>query len=127
MWNWLALPLWLRLQAVYYMLTGIWPLLHMASFEAVTGPKVDDWLVRMVGLLAGAIGLTLWRGARIPVPTAMLQLSALTAGSFLAIDVFYALAGRISSIYLLDAAVELVFLFAVLLRWRPLVRRGWAG
>jgi hypothetical protein len=49
----------LGFQAAYYCLTGIWPLLHLASFEAVTGPKTDDWLVKMVGLLAAVIGATL--------------------------------------------------------------------
>jgi hypothetical protein len=42
-------------QAAYYLATGLWPLVHLPSFEAVTGPKTDDWLVHMVGLLAGVI------------------------------------------------------------------------
>ncbi|MGH7661110.1 MAG: hypothetical protein ACRENA_09390 [Vulcanimicrobiaceae bacterium] len=46
----------LKLQAGYYIATGIWPLLSMRSFEAITGPKTDRWLVRMVGLLAATIG-----------------------------------------------------------------------
>jgi hypothetical protein len=52
----------LRAQGGYYLVTGLWPLVHLASFEAITGPKVDDWLVRMVGLLAAVIGATaVWR------------------------------------------------------------------
>ena len=47
------------LQATYYILTGLWPLVHFSSFELVTGPKTDDWLVRMVGLLVVLIGVTL--------------------------------------------------------------------
>jgi hypothetical protein len=39
----------LALQALYYLATGLWPLVHLPSFEAVTGPKTDDWLVHMVG------------------------------------------------------------------------------
>src|SRR4051794_41964369 len=54
----------LRAQGAYYTLTGLWPLVHMASFEAVTGPKTDDWLVRMVGLLAAVIGATLLTAGR---------------------------------------------------------------
>ena len=37
----------LAAQGALYVVTGVWPLLHMASFEAVTGPKTDDWLVRL--------------------------------------------------------------------------------
>ena len=49
----------LTFQSAYYILTGLWPLVHFASFELVTGPKTDDWLVRMVGLLVVLIGVTL--------------------------------------------------------------------
>jgi hypothetical protein len=43
-------------QAAYYLMTGLWPLFHRRSFEAVTGPKTDYWLVRTVGVLVAAIG-----------------------------------------------------------------------
>src|SRR5438067_11801258 len=43
-------------QGAYFVATGIWPLLHMPSFEAVTGPKVDKWLVRTVGVLVSVVG-----------------------------------------------------------------------
>jgi energy-converting hydrogenase Eha subunit E len=96
-------------QAAYYILTGAWPLLHMASFEAVTGPKVDDWLVKMVGLLAATIGVTLALAVRASRWSAEVRaLAILSALSFAAIDVRYALSGRISPIYLADAAVELL-------------------
>ena len=54
----------LRAQGGYYMATGLWPIVHFRSFEAVTGPKVDDWLVRMVGLLAATIGTALLLAAQ---------------------------------------------------------------
>ena len=43
-------------QGVYFLLTGIWPLLSMRTFEAVTGPKVDRRLVKTVGVLVAVIG-----------------------------------------------------------------------
>jgi hypothetical protein len=50
----------LALQALYYLATGLWPLVHLPSFEVVTGPKTDDWLVHMVvGLLAMVSGASL--------------------------------------------------------------------
>src|SRR5262245_26510628 len=47
------------LQALYYLATGLWPLVHMDSFLAVTGPKTDLWLVRTVGALIAVIGASL--------------------------------------------------------------------
>jgi len=96
-----------RIQGVYYVLTGVWPLARMPTFEAVTGPKTDDWLVRMVGLLAAVIGGVLLLAIRAGrVTREVLLLAAGTAASF-AIDIVYASGGRISPIYLADAVVEL--------------------
>jgi len=39
------------LQAVYYFVTGLWPLIHLKSFFEVTGPRTDVWLVQMVDVL----------------------------------------------------------------------------
>lgn len=81
----------------------------MRSFEAVTGPKTDDWLVHMVGLLTAAIAVTIWpRAGRVATPVHTLAVWA--AASYLVIDVVYAALGVISPIYLLDAAGELAFI-----------------
>jgi cation transport ATPase len=46
-------------QGVYYLITGIWPLLSMQSFEKISGPKTDVWLVKTLALLIVAVGCTL--------------------------------------------------------------------
>jgi energy-converting hydrogenase Eha subunit E len=113
------LVLLLKFQAVYYVITGLWPLISLRTFEWVTGPKVDDWLVHMVGLLAATIGLTLWVGARDKRPVAVVVLLAvLSAISFAFIDIRYVLVGRISAIYLADAVVEVALALAVTWAWR---------
>ena len=106
----------LRAQGIYYVLTGLWPVIHMSSFEAITGPKVDDWLVKMVGLLAAVIGGTLTLASqRAQRSLEILWLAVASAVAFTVIDVWYALAGRISPIYLGDAAVEIaIMLFLVM-------------
>ncbi len=43
-------------QGALYVATGVWPLLHMPSFEAVTGPRLERWLVQTVGVLVASIG-----------------------------------------------------------------------
>jgi hypothetical protein len=96
-------------QAGYYLLTGLWPLVHLPSFEALTGPKMDDWLGRMVGCLAAVIGATLGVAVirRHGYLSEIVLLAAGSALAFAAIDIWYAAAGRIAPIYLADAVVEL--------------------
>ena len=98
----------LRIQGSYYLATGLWPLVSMRSFEAVTGPKVDKWLVQMVGLLAATIGVTLLVGSRTKgrVGNEVLTLAVTSAVSFAGIDVVPAARRRISLIYLGDAICE---------------------
>jgi hypothetical protein len=94
--------------AAYYLVSGAWPLLSMRSFEAVTGPKADRWLVKTVAALVLANGTTLAVGARrerIALETEVLALTSALA--FSAIDVTYVLRGRIRPVYLCDVAVEL--------------------
>jgi hypothetical protein len=106
----------LRFQAAYYVLSGLWPLVSRRSFEAVTGPKADWWLVQMVALLAATIGTTIGLGVREERPSpAIRTLAVLSALSFTGIDVVHSLRGRISKVYLGDAVVELALL-ALLLR-----------
>jgi hypothetical protein len=104
----------LQVQAAYYIATGAWPLISPRTFERVTGPKADWWLVQMVGLLAASIGLSLAAGAHDErPPAAMRTLGVLCAFSFAGIDTVHALRGRISKIYLADAVLELVFVAAL--------------
>ena len=99
------------LQGWYYVATGLWPLVSMGTFERVTGPKRDRWLVRMVGLLAFTIGVELVRSER-EEREGSGWLAAASAASFGAIDTIYVARGTIGPIYLLDAALEAAFVAA---------------
>ena len=115
--RWLA---WL--QGGYYALTGLWALLDIDSFQAVTGPKTDLWLVKTVGVLVLVIGGVLLLAAfRRHVSLEMLGLAAGSAVGLAAIDVRYVLGGTIAPVYLLDAGAELVLvgLWAIAWRRRP--------
>jgi len=100
----------------YLISTGIWPILHRRSFERVTRPKQDFWLVRVVGGLAGLIGLTLGiaalRGRRSP------ELQTLAAGSALvfAIADFYA-GKRVSPVYFGDLIPQTLVTPAWFVSW----------
>lgn len=108
-------------QGAYFLLTGVWPLVDMRSFEAVTGPKVDRWLVRTVGVLVAAIGGALVAASRRRrVPAEVAGLAVASAVGLAAIDAVYVARGRIARIYLLDAAAEaaLVAAWLALRPWR---------
>ncbi|HVM24618.1 MAG TPA: hypothetical protein VM253_04405 [Candidatus Limnocylindrales bacterium] len=93
--------------ATYYVVSGIWPLVAYRSFEAITGPKREPWLVKMVGLLTVVIGATIATdpGGRTR-QTRRLAIGA--AASYAAVDMWYAgVRRRISAVYLLDAVAEL--------------------
>ena len=47
------------IQGAYFVATGVWSRVDIDSFQRVTGPKTDLWLVNTVGVLVTAIGLGL--------------------------------------------------------------------
>ena len=115
-WRWRLLAF----QSGYYGVTGIWPILHLSSFEAITGPKTDDWLVHMIGLLAVAIGVVLGVATarnRVRSPEVVL-LAATSAAAFAAIDLWYGSSGRISPVYLADAGLQICLIGGLLLTRR---------
>jgi hypothetical protein len=97
-------------QGLYFAATGLWSLTGIQSFQKVTGPKTDLWLVRTVGTLVLVIGAVLLLAAGRRVASA--EVAALGLGSAVgltAVDVVYVGKKRISRIYLLDAALEILF------------------
>jgi hypothetical protein len=95
-------------QGVFYLVTGLWPLVDIVSFQVVTGPKTDLWLVRTVGVLVSVIGAVLISASRSRrITDEIILLAAGSALGLAAIDLIYALSGRISAVYLADAAAEI--------------------
>lgn len=99
-------------QGIYFVVTGIWPLLNMASFITATGPKQDTWLVEMVGLLSTSIGLT-YIVASLRRRALPILLGYSVSFSFLVMDLVYVMSGEIDQIYLLDAGIQAAFIVAV--------------
>ena len=110
------------LYAPYLVATGVWSLVHRQSFERVTGPKEDYWLVQTVGALAIAIGASLGIAARrrAQEPETIL----LGAASCIAFGLASVRASQTESrVYLGDALLEIAFLAAWL---EPvLTRQSW--
>jgi hypothetical protein len=113
------LPKLALIQGGFYVLTGAWPLVDIVSFQVVTGPKTDLWLVRTVGVLVAVIGAVLIAASRTRrVTPEMVLLAVGSALGLAAIDLRYALAGRISAVYLADAAAEIGLSIAWWIGWR---------
>ncbi len=98
-------------QGIYLFATGIWPLLSMGTFLKITGPKADLWLVKTVGLLLAVTGAVLIV-ARVnaEVNTAVIVLAIGSAFSLTIIEFVYVAKRVISSVYLGDAIIELIFI-----------------
>jgi hypothetical protein len=98
-------------QGAFYTATGLWSIADIHSFEAVTGPKADRWLVKTVGVLVTAIGASIGlAGWRRRITPEVAWLAAGSAAGLAAIDLYYVAKGRIAKVYLLDAAAELALL-----------------
>ncbi len=98
----------------YYVASGIAPFASRRAFEAVTGPKLEWWLVQTVGaLVTVAGGAMLSASARRRVTPEIVALAAGCAASLTAVEVVYVARGRIRPTYLLDAVVEVAALAAL--------------
>ena len=109
-------------QAAFYVGTGVWPLMHRRSFEWVTGPKTDFWLAQTVGLTVAAIGIGLAQAVarQRGVPPELRTVAATSAAGLALVDLSLVAQGRISKIYLADAAAEVALVAGwLLVRDRP--------
>jgi hypothetical protein len=110
-------------QALYFIVTGLWPILSMATFEAVTGPKFDTWLAKTVGALVTVISLVLVLAALRRSIT--LEIVVLAIGSALAlaiVDVVYVVERIIRPVYLIDAVAQALLIALWIAVW--LMHRG---
>jgi hypothetical protein len=104
-----------RVQAAYYLATGLWPIVHLRSFVALTGPKSDTWLVQTFGALIAAVGGVLLSDEDASGRAVQARLAITSGLTLAAADAWFVARRRIRPIYLADAAVELAFAAAT---WR---------
>lgn len=110
-----------KMQGLYWLITGIWPFLHLKSFLAVTGPKQDIWLLCTVSVLITVIGGVLFAaGMRKQVTSELKGLGIASAAALTCIDVYHSMSDVIWDIYLLDAAVEML----IIVLWLWADRKG---
>lgn len=97
----------LVIQGGYYLLTGLWPIFSLKTFEWFTGPKKEGWLVKTFGALVAAVALPLlMAGRKGEVDTNTLTLAIAVAAALALCEVVYVFKRKISPRYLIDAAAE---------------------
>ena len=103
-------------QGIYFLVTGLWPIVHLTSFMAVTGPKSDHWLVRTIGALIMAIAIPLLIAAvKKEINFSLITMAILSAIGLTIIDIYYVSVKVISPIYLADAIAETLIIIGWIL------------
>lgn len=106
----------LLLQGSYYFLTAVWPLIHLRSFEMVTGDKKDHWLVYTLSLMILSSSLVfLFSSIYLPIISKAVVLLSVTNCLFLGfVSIYFPLKGVIRKVYLGDGLLEMLILTGVL-------------
>jgi hypothetical protein len=113
-----------RSHGLFNIVSGMWPLVHLRSFEAVLGPKVDRWLVYTVaGLLVSIGSAQLFSTSNVVSLKQSRRMGIGCAVTLGAVDVVYAPRRRISRRYLVDALAEAAWIVA----WAATVIDGDSG
>lgn len=98
-------------QGVYFFITGVWPLVSINTFQKVTGPKTDLWLVKTVGIILATIGAVLvFAQINAEINSSIIFLAIGTALSLAIVEFIYVAKRAISPIYLGDAFFELALI-----------------
>jgi len=101
----------LILQSLYYLFTGLWPLLHMLSFSAESGPKANEWLLKteimLIVCIIAAFMIDLYTRR---YTTSIVFLAISSSIGFLYIDLWHTLFHGMTGIYLIDSATHLVLM-----------------
>jgi hypothetical protein len=98
-------------QGIYFFVSGIWPILSMRTFLAVTGPKTDLWLVKTVGIILAVIGVVLiFSQVNAQINLSIIILAIGSALSLAIVEFIYVAKQVISPIYLGDAILELILI-----------------
>jgi hypothetical protein len=98
-------------QAIYTLITAVWPIVHIKSFMDVTGYKTDVWLVKTVGALLIPVSCCLFAYLFIDTDKRpALILGGFSSTAFISIDFYYSLTDVIPDIYLVDGFLQILFL-----------------
>lgn len=102
-----AVPLAPLVQGVFFIATGLWPVVHLQSFERLARTNVEGWKVKALGGVIALVGATLVAASlKRRDDTAVRVLGVGSALALALTDLFFASKKRGVPIYLADAAVQ---------------------
>ena len=106
-----------QMQGGYYLLGGLWRLLHPRSFERIAGPKPDQFQTDVSAALFTAVGAALIAGTMKSAPHGPVRVLAISAPVAVAIiDLRHR--QQIRGLFRLEAALEIAFAAAAVLTRR---------
>jgi hypothetical protein len=97
-----------RIQGGYYLLGGLWRLLHARSFEHVAGPKPDQFQTDVTAALFSAVGTDLIAGTLKRAPHGPIRVLSISAPIAVAI-IDFRHRHQIRHLFRLEAALEIAF------------------
>ena len=111
-------------QGIYYLLRGLWSLLHLGSIEAQTEIHHNLWLSEEVGALVLVIGAALCLAAyrRQGSPEILVVALGSALGMSL-VELLFVLHRRISAFYLIDVCIQFALVALWIYGWRARTRQ----
>ena len=102
-----------RAHGLFNVIGGAWPIVSLRSFEWVFGRKHDTYLQKASGglFLSAGVSQLMAEDSNEGIAHAR-RIGILAATTYLLIDLIYAPSGRIRRTYLLDALMEIGWLWA---------------
>jgi hypothetical protein len=106
-------------QGAMYVATGLWPIVHIQSFERMAGPRASRGLVRTFGAVMATVGLSLLlRGMRRSRQQTASPLGAVGSLALSMANSVYAGRGRISPVSISRVIAQTALLVAWVMRRR---------
>ncbi|MGV9013135.1 MAG: hypothetical protein ACOH13_11120 [Flavobacteriales bacterium] len=95
--------------ALYLLIGGAWPLLSLRTFEEVTGPKSDHFLVRTVALILVLVASILFTQRKPPVERSAVFTAMGISCILGSVALFSAAGGWVWKVYFIDGGMHLLF------------------
>lgn len=96
-------------QMFYFLLTAVWPFVHLESFLKITGPKTDIWLVKTVSLLILPYVFLILYVLKIRRSPLVILVIILCSAGLAGIDLYY-IHDVIRWTYMIDFILEVTFI-----------------
>lgn len=93
--------------AAFFLIGGLWPLVDMQSFESVTGPRSDHWLVRsLAGMLIIVGAALIWSVQRGHIDHSMRGVAAGSSGMLALVALISGMNGPVDPVSVIGASLH---------------------